>query len=104
MSIYGQLDCKDCKQSIFLGKAIRDDRGALRYFVVGTASTDEYRTLSRAVFKFFAEHVGHDIAVLYDYQWEDLYGDEENWLQIGDDDVNGISFDKYLKGWPGWPR
>lgn len=102
MSIYCDLLCEDCKVGFWLGKAVFADQKSVKYFhrVNKTNLRNwEQVVLNQALWKFLADHKGHNLRVLADYEIEQLI--EEDCLQ---DYTNiegsvGNSFTEYLEGW-----
>lgn len=101
MSIYGYLCCHDCRQMLWLGKAVYWDEPKRAYFHIG--GVDEplnwLRTeLNQVIWKFLGEHTSHRIDTRLEH---DLDDDMWGYQEIGGDDDNSASFAAYLEGWPG---
>jgi hypothetical protein len=56
--------------------------------------------LNRTLWKMLADHAGHNLRVVLGDS-EDYERMLEEFVEVGDDGLNGISFEKYLKDWPG---
>lgn len=100
MSIYGYLVCHDCKQQVWLGKAIHEDYRP-KYFHIGQADHPphwERTKLNQVIWRFLADHAGHEIQV--SVEGERREGEDE-YQQIGGDEDGDISFADYLDGWEG---
>ena len=102
MSIYGYLNCHDCRQTIWLGKSIGGGRPIA--FHIGAEEEPPHWArpqLNQLLWKFLADHAGHRIDVRLEHEMtEEMYG----YLDIGGDGENGISVEAYLDGWPGLNR
>ncbi|MBK8900645.1 MAG: hypothetical protein IPM53_05665 [Anaerolineaceae bacterium] len=100
MSISGNFLCYDCKQLLWLGKAIfAGDQVA--YYHLGNATEApnwKQSQLNQALWKFLADHTSHHIGVLCDFELDDTLQD---YTEIGGDALTDISLDDYLTGWPG---
>ncbi len=99
MSIYGYLGCRECRKVVYLGKIIYDNNHKPYYFSMGSRVTSHDTETVRAIFKMLTECVGHDIRVIDegDPQMDDF----DEYLYIGIAGPNGISFEDYLRDWPG---
>ncbi|MDY3558586.1 hypothetical protein R5W23_005707 [Gemmata sp. JC673] len=101
MSIYGYLNCHDCCQTLWLGKALNHGHSPSACFHIGTENDLPHwaRTqLNQVLWKFLAEHTGHGIDVRLEHEMTDeMWG----YREIGGDTDEGISFEAYLAGWPG---
>jgi hypothetical protein len=103
MSLYAYLTCPETRQMIFLGKAVwttGDDSRQVSYFHLGpreTAPNSQQEELSRAVWRFLADHAGKELRVLLENELKD----EGEYVVIGGDSKDDIPFDEYLKDWPG---
>ncbi|WP_020475815.1 hypothetical protein [Zavarzinella formosa] len=100
MSIYGYLNCHDCRQTLWLGKALRRDCRPFAFHIGGPELSPHWARpqLNQVVWKFLADHTGHRI----DVRLEDQMTDAEHACQeIGGDRDEDISFESYLAGWPG---
>jgi hypothetical protein len=104
MSIYACLSCHDCRQSIFLGKALHEN-GRPTYFHRGR-ETDlpnwRREQLNQVLCKFLADHAGYRIDVRTEAAMTD---DMNEYAEVGGDLTKGdgkdISFERYLRGWAG---
>jgi hypothetical protein len=100
MSIYGYLNCHDCRQSIWLGKAMRK-HGRVCSFHRGSENDPPHwrrEQLNQAMWKFLADHASHAIDVRLEHQMtEEVFAYQE----IGGDSETGISFADYIAGWHG---
>lgn len=111
MSRTASFMCLDCKVQLRLGKAIYSDGAHVRYFKIGPPEAPqnaERPELTRSLWKMLAEHAGHElrVGVEEDAEHGAAYYEravEEGFCEIGpailDDDH--ISFEDYLKDWPG---
>ena len=99
MSIYGYMNCHNCRQSVWLGKALhRGDRPVS--FHIGEPDDPRWQReqLNQVVWKFLADHAGHRIDVRLEHEMSDaMLGYQE----IGGDSDADISIEAYLDGWPG---
>lgn len=101
MSVYGYLNCHDCRQSLWLGKALHDDH---RPFAFHRGSADEPShwarpQLNQVVWKFLADHTSHRIDVRLEHEMTDEMCEYQEIGGNGED--GGIPFEKYLEGWRG---
>lgn len=103
MGQYGYLVCPQCKQLIFLGKIIKDENKQPLYFHIGDEENilhSHNLMMNRVIWKFLAQHAGHSIKVFREYEDpEDYMGDD--YIEVGGDRIIDISFEEYLKDWPG---
>lgn len=105
MSEYAYLLCLDDRTYIWLGKAVKND-GQIVFFAVGDEEPNWRQPgLSRSVWKFMADHVGHHLEVVREFseQYDKMVADdppEGEYVEIGDSSNTGPTFDEYLKGWP----
>src|SRR5689334_7292116 len=99
MSIYGYLGCRECRKVIWLGKIVYDENHKPNYFAIREQVTSQDTERVRAIFKMLAECVGHDMRVMdeADPQIEEFM----DFLHIGTTGLNEISFEDYLRDWPG---
>jgi len=84
-----------------LGKAVRGPDRSVRYFHRGPSQppNSQKLDLTRALWKFMADRVSHQVEVLLD---EDSRFDEvAAYVDIGGAQTIDRSFDEYLKDWPG---
>lgn len=103
MSRYGYLVCYDCQIHLTLGKYVRGQGDAAAFFHSGDEghpANSEQPELTKALWKFHADHQPHSIKVLLsgDAEFEEL-GDI---AEIGGDrPLTDVSFETYLRDWPG---
>ncbi len=83
MSLDGWLACIECRMCLALGKPIRPDGDEIRYFQVGYVANSAQPDLTRALWKFLADHAGHPLRVLVTGQ--PGYDDLEHFIEIGGD-------------------
>ena len=98
MSIYAELLCHNCRQSVFLGKAMCESNGTPFAFHIGNDPTPHWKRdkLNKVIWKFLADHAAHNIDVRMEHQLtENMYAYQE----IGGDAVGDISIEDYLKDW-----
>jgi hypothetical protein len=111
MSIYGYLSCVDSKAIIWLGKAVykmenRDrslEERDINYYKVGDKEDPpnaQQTELNSAIWKMLAEHHLHHLHVVLDYD-DEFDREESGYTEIGGDTDKDISFEEYLKDWPG---
>jgi hypothetical protein len=95
VSVYGYLNCHDCRQTMWLGKSCHD------FYHIGAAEEPplwKREILNQALWKFLAEHTGHQIDVRLEHEvTEDMFG----YKRIGGETDYDLPFDKYLAGWRG---
>lgn len=99
MGQYAYLGCRECQLVMWLGKTIYNSDGKPSYFAIAEQLTSTHIETIRSVIKMFAECAGHDLRVV-------IEGDPEldefmEFREIGGDSIDDISFDEYLKDWPG---
>ncbi|WBB48664.1 hypothetical protein O3597_26920 [Verrucosispora sp. WMMA2044] len=99
MSLDGWLACIECRMCLALGKPIRPDGDEIRYFQVGYVANSAQPDLTRALWKFLADHAGHPLRVLVTGQ--PGYDDLEHFIEIGGDAAPDIPFEEYLRDFPG---
>lgn len=101
MSIDGYLGCRECRKLIYLGKIVYGENVGDNYFAIAGQATSQDTQTVRAIFKMFGECIGHDIRVMKsgDPQLDELMDTE--YLYIGDVAPYGITFEDYLRDWPG---
>ena len=97
MSVYGYLNCHDCRQMLFLGKALHRDYRPFS-FAIGSGPPNWTRLeLNQVLWKFLADHTAHKIDVRLEQEMtEKMFG----YQCIGGDSDVDISFEQYLAGWP----
>ena len=68
MSRYGFLVCDDCKDMLWLGKAVYGEDNRIDHFNINSpeAKDSDNSVLNRAVWKMLAEHAGHTLRVAID--------------------------------------
>ena len=95
MSIYAHFACHDYKQRFWLGKVIHQNYQPI-YFHIGNDPVLHWQRdeLNQIVCKFLADHTGHRLQVIMEYDMTDEFYDYQ---VIGDD----ISVQEYLKDWRG---
>lgn len=100
MSTDGYLVCRDCRWSLFLGKAISSGTQVDFYHRGGAEREHPWQRheLNQVLWKFLADHTSHQIRVLQEHEMSD-----EDWNAgtIGGDTDKDISFEEYLRGWGG---
>jgi hypothetical protein len=100
MSIYGYLNCHDCRQTLWLGKALHRDDRPFAFHIGGSQEPPHWARpqLNQVLWKFLADHTAHRIDVRLEHEMTDeMFGYQD----IGGDCDNDISFEAYLAGWPG---
>lgn len=100
MSVYGYLNCHDCRQTLWLGKALHDNYKPFCFHIgVDTDSPHWKREqLNQVLWKFLADHTAHRIDVRLEHEMsDDMFGFQE----IGGDSDKDLSFDEYLAEWRG---
>lgn len=100
MSIYGNLLCHDCKQLLWLGKAIYAGDQVAYYHLGNAAETPNWNQtrFNQVIWKFLANHTNHRIGVCCNSEMDDTLQD---YTEIGGDALADISLDDYLTGWLG---
>lgn len=101
MSRYAYIACQHCAKTIWLGKAIFNGPQPVM-FQVGAASegpNSENVLLTRAIWKFLADHAGH--ALIVSVEGDDHYEAIGEYEEIGGDEVTSISLEEYVRGWSG---
>lgn len=100
MSIYGYLNCHDCRQTLWVGKAIHVNHRPL-WFHIGSEQEPPHwkrEQLNQVLWKFLADHCSHRIDVRLEHEMTDeMFGYQE----IGGDSDKDVSFENYLAGWRG---
>ncbi len=101
MSVYGYLNCHDCRQTLWLGKALDSDYRPFAFHIGGAEEPPNWAgpELNQVLWKFMADHMGHRI----DVRLEDTQDELPEAYQhiLADSDGTEISFGAYLAGWPG---
>jgi hypothetical protein len=100
VSVYGYLNCHDCRQSLWLGKALHDKDRTLCFHIGGPDDPPHWQRdqLNQVTWKFLADHAGHRIDVRLEHEMTD---DMLGYQEIGGESDTDISIEKYLTGWPG---
>jgi hypothetical protein len=100
VSIYGYLNCHDCRHTLWLGKALHCNHRPFAFHIGEAAEPPHWarRQLNQALWKFLADHSSHRIDVRLEHEMTD---EMFSYRQIGGDSANDISFEAYLTGWPG---
>ncbi len=100
MSVYGHLCCHDCRQMLWLGKALHRDGRPLAFHIGGPEEPPHWERprLNQVLWKFLADHAGHRIDVRLEHEMtEGMFAYQE----VGGDGDGDVSFEAYLAGWPG---
>ncbi len=100
MSVYGYLNCHDCRQTLSLGKALHNDHRPFAFHIGGSEEPPHWARpqLNQVLWKFLADHTGHRIDVRLEHEMtEETFGYQE----IGGDTDGDISFEGYLAEWRG---
>jgi hypothetical protein len=102
--MFAYFACIDCKVYLFLGKAIvRGER--VSYFHIGGPSSPRNAArpeLTRSLWKMLADHAEHNLRVAL--QGDETFAriaEDEEFVRIGGDTDTDITFEEYLKDWPG---
>ena len=99
MSVSGWLACPHCATCLALGTAYRLGNQRVGYFQDGYAPNSAQPELTRALWKFVADHASHPLRVLL--PGTPGYDDLDHFREIGGDEHDDIPFAEYLKDWPG---
>jgi hypothetical protein len=102
MSRYAWLACSTCRKLLWLGKVVERREGGISHFHIGDAQNPrnaERPELNRALWKLLAECGVHGVRVITDVDPD--YGDLDQYVEIGGDEVGDIDFQTYLRDWPG---
>jgi hypothetical protein len=100
MSIYGYLNCHNCRQTLWLGKALHRANRPYAFHIGEPEEPPHWARpqLNQILWKFMADHAGHRIDVRLEHEMtEEMFG----YQNIGGDTNQGVSFEAYLTGWPG---
>jgi len=99
--MFGVLVCEACRLTLTLGDAIRRPSGEVIAFdgALEKPVDGELPELTRALWKFLADHVGHRLRVASN--WDDDFEELAGYVEIGGDELDDIPFEEYLDGWPG---
>jgi hypothetical protein len=100
VSVYGYLNCHDCRQTLWLGKALHRDFRPFAFHIGGPEVPPHWARpqLNQVVWKFLADHTSHRIDVRLEHEQDEL---PEGYQHIGGDTDADISVEAYLDGWPG---
>ncbi|MFL5342541.1 MAG: hypothetical protein ACJ8F7_20535, partial [Gemmataceae bacterium] len=77
MSIYGYLNCHDCRQTVWLGKALHDNYRPYCFHMGDAEDSPHWKRelLNQVLWKFLADHTSHRIDVRLEYKMtEEMYG------------------------------
>ena len=99
MGMYGWLVCEDDRIRFWLGKAYRLGDRRVGVFQRGDGPNAAKPELTRALWKFLADHAGHTLRVLTDD--DPAYDELEDFVEVGGDTIHDIPFSTYLQDWPG---
>ncbi|WP_280267946.1 hypothetical protein [Nocardia wallacei] len=102
MAEYAFLVCNADKTMLALGKAVKAPNGEISYFARGTAqaaANSQNPLLTKALWKFLAEHGHQHLTIVTDY--DDDFETIAAYREIGGDEIDDISLDDYVAGWPG---
>jgi hypothetical protein len=100
VSIYGYLNCHDCRQTLWLGKVLHRDYRPFAFHIGGPEEPPHWARpqLNQVLWKFLADHAGHRIDVRLEHEMTDeMFGYQD----IGGDTEQDISFEGYIAEWPG---
>ena len=99
MSIYAYFNCHDCRQTIWLGKALHNDVQPFAFQRGKGPKHWNQPQLNKVIWKSLADHTGHHIDVRLEHQMtEEIYSYQE----IGGDTLHNIAEEQYLKTPNGW--
>lgn len=100
MSTYGYLSCNDCRQSLWLGKALHRDGRPECFHRGGEGDPPHWQReqLNQVLWKFLADHTGHRIDVRLEHE---MSVNAWDYQEIGGDSTEDIDADTYLADWPG---
>jgi hypothetical protein len=100
VSIYGYLNCHDCRQRLWLGKALHENYRPFCFHIGDAILPPHWKReqLNQVLWKFLADHTGHRIDTRLEHEMTDeMYGYQE----LGGDREDDVSFEQYLAGWRG---
>jgi hypothetical protein len=92
------LVCDAHQVSLGLGKPVRNPDNTVNHFYDGSKNSAN-SDLTRALWKFLAEHWDHQFRVVSSYSPE--FSRVSGYRTIGSDAVGDIDFDEYLANWSG---
>jgi hypothetical protein len=100
MSIYAFLNCHDCRQTVWLGKALHREYRPFCFHIGSEHEPPNWKraVLNQVLWKFLADHTGHRIDVRLEHAMTD---DMFDYQEIGGDRDWDISIESYLSGWQG---
>ncbi len=100
MSIYAYLNCHDCRQTIWLGKALHTDYKPYCFHIGQPEEPPHWQReqLNQVIWKFLADHANHHIDVRLEQDVTEAMGDYQ---EIGGDRDGDISVEEYLREWKG---
>src|SRR5262249_43557729 len=89
----------DCRQTLWLGKALHRDYRPFHFHIGGPDEPPMWKReqFNQVLWKFLADHTGHRIDVRLEHEMSD---DMFAYQQIGGERDEDISFEAYLAGWP----
>ena len=96
MSIYAYFCCHDCRQTLFLGKALLlKDESVPFAFHIGNTSIEHWHSpeKSKLLWRFVAAHTGHRIEVLLE---QNLTEEIATYPEIGGDKIGDIAVADFL--------
>ncbi|TCO52476.1 hypothetical protein [Actinocrispum wychmicini] len=102
MSDDAYLVCPPCQVLLPLGKPLVGDDGSVVRFHRGAEDAPPNSgqpDLTRALWKFLAEHAGHPMRVKFSYEPD--FDVIAGFRRVGGDTVDDVPFDEYLRDWPG---
>jgi hypothetical protein len=103
MSVYGYVVCTDCKEMLFLGRAVFDlrveDQSVVKeYWRASRDGLPNYSQmkLNRLLWKFLAKNTGHNVRIVLEHELEKLVRDDE-YADIGEDSLFDYSLFDYTE-------
>lgn len=87
---------------MFLGKPVRSENNEVWYYHRGAGDAlpnSEKLQLTKALWRFMAEHGPHSLVVQSSY--DEDFDTITAYPEIGGDTLDDISFEDYLRNWPG---
>lgn len=102
MSDAGYLTCPPCQVILPLGKPVLGTSGGIDRFHLAGQGFDANSAnplLTKALWKFLAEHAGHPMRVKFSYEpdFETVAGFQE----IGGDQDTDVPLETYVRDWTG---